>query len=416
MPIYVYAAREASGKLVTGEVDTTTRYEALSHLYARGFTVVEISEERPDSAAGAKLTLLKTLPPVRANRGVRLERITLTEKAIFCRQLSISVSSGISLREALETIMTDQDNVAFKAVLKRVLQGLDDGMPFSQAIGREYRVFDRLFVALVRAAEESGSMTATLVYLAQALEKTDRLARKVRSIMAYPMFIAGFFVIVTVIMTLFVLPRFQTIFSNFGGKLPLLTRVVLGANAFVVGHLLWILAGIVVLIAAVSIYVRTPAGRIHRDRLLLRMPVAGDLIRKISVARFCRNLGIMIRGGVPVTTAITIASEVLGNRAMEITLRQTHDRIVEGNDIASSLDRKAFPRLVVRMVGVGESSGRLPEVLDKVADLYEDQAEGSIMVATALFEPFIIIFFGCIILVLVMAIYLPVFTVASTAR
>jgi type IV pilus assembly protein PilC len=192
--------------------------------------------------------------------------------------------------------------------------------------------------------------------------------------------------------------------------------VVLGGNRFLVDHLLLILGGILALTVTLVLYVRTPAGRFQRDGFLLKLPVAGDLIRKISVARFCRNLGIMIRGGVPVTTAITIAAEVLGNRAMEETLRKTHDRIIEGNDIASSLDRKTFPRLVVRMVGVGESSGRLPEVLDKVADLYEDQIEGAIMVATALFEPIIIIFFGAIILVFVMAIYLPVFSVAGMAR
>lgn len=416
MPIYVYAARDVAGKLVTGEVETTTRYEALSHLYARGFTVVEIGEESPESAVAGSLSAVRRMQSVKAFAGWRFERITLTEKAVFCRQLSISVSSGIPLREALETIMSDQDNTAFRGVLLRILRGLDEGLPFSQAIGREGAVFDRLFVALIRAAEESGSMPSTLGYLATALEKSDRLARRVRSIMAYPIFIAGFFAIVTAIMTFFVMPRFQAIFADFGGRLPLLTRIVLGANTFIIDHLLWILAAILAVIAALMGYVRTPVGRAHRDSFLLKLPVVGQLIRKISVARFCRNLGIMIRGGVPVTTAITIAAEVLGNRAMEVTLRRTHDRIIEGNDIASSLDRKAFPRLVVRMVGVGESSGRLPEVLDKVADLYEDQAEGSIMVATALIEPLVIIFFGCIILVLVMAIYLPVFTVASAAR
>jgi type IV pilus assembly protein PilC len=412
MPIYRYSARDVKGKILKGNIESTSKYDALSQLYAGGLTVVEMD--------GAKHTAGPTgvveLPPVKATHGFLARKIALTEKAIFCRQLSISVSSGVSLREAVETIMTDQDNASFRVVLQRVLQGLDDGLPFSQAIGREGKVFDRLFIALIRAAEESGSMTETLGYLATALEKSDRLARKVRSIMAYPIFVGAFFVIVITIMTLFILPRFQEIFVNFGGKLPLLTRVVLEGNTFIINNLLYILTGLVAIIVTLVLYVRTPAGCLQRDGFLLKMPVVGDLIRKVSVARFCRNLGIMVRGGVPVTTAINIAAEVLGNRAMEITLRKTHDRIIEGNDIASSLDKKTFPRLVVRMVSVGESSGRLPEVLDKVADLYEDQVEGSIMVATALFEPFIIIFFGAIILVFVMAIYLPVFSVAGTAR
>ncbi len=413
MPFYRYSARDAKGASFKGDVEAQTRYEALSQLNARGLTVVEIEEV----GGGFVRAAISARPPaIKVSKGFRSGRVSLTEKAIFCRQLSISVSSGISLREAVETIMTDQDNASFQEVLARILQGLDDGMPFSHAISRESRVFDRLFIALIRAAEESGSMTETLEYLATALEKSDRLARKVRSILAYPMFIGAFFIIVIGIMTLFILPRFQDIFANFGSKLPLLTRVVLDGNKFIIHNLVYIMAGIVAVIVSLTIYVRTPAGRLQRDGFVLKLPLVGELIRKISVARFCRNLGIMIRGGVPVTTAITIAAEVLGNRAMEDTLRATHDRIIEGNDIASSLDKKTFPRLVVRMVGVGESSGRLPEVLDKVSDLYEDQIEGSIMVITALFEPFIIIFFGAIVLVFVMAIYLPVFSVAGTAR
>lgn len=410
MPVYNYSARDAAGNPVTGAVDAGSRHEALSQLYARGLAVMDMKEDQVLPVVGA------VIPPVQARKRWLGGKVSLTEKAVFCRQLSISVNSGIPLREAVETIMSDQDNAALREVLQRVVQRLDDGMPFSQAIMQEGKVFDRLFVALIRAAEEAGSMPETLGYLAAAIEKSDRLARKVRSLLAYPIFIAVFFVIVTAIMTLFVLPRFQDIFSNFGGKLPLLTRVVLGVNKFIIDHLVWIMAGILLVTAALITYLRTSVGRLQCDELLLKLPVVGDMIRKIAVARFARNLGIMIRGGVPVTTALTIASEVLGNRAMENTLRKTHDRILEGNDIASSLDRDAFPRLVVRMVGIGESSGRLPEVLDKVADLYEDQVEGAMMVATALFEPFVIIFFGCIILVLVMAIYLPVFTVAGTAR
>lgn len=416
MPVFNYSARDPRGQTTKGDIEASTKFEALSQLYSRGLTVVEVGEEHGDHLVGVKVGGTRDLTPVKPAKAWGGRKVSLTEKAIFCRQLSISVSSGIALREAIETIMSDQDNPTFRAVLQRSLQGLDEGMPFSQAIGRETGVFDRLFLALIRAAEESGSMTETLSYLATALEKSDKLARKVRSILAYPIFIGVFFVIVIVIMTLFILPRFQQVFAGFGGKLPLLTRVVLGGNQFIISHLPEILIGIVAIVMAIAIYVRTSVGRMQRDAFFLKWPVVGTLIRKIAVARFCRNLGIMLRGGVPVTTAITIAAEVLGNRAMEATLRRTHDRIVEGNDIASSLDPQAFPRLVVRMVGVGESSGRLPEVLDKVADLYEDQIEGSIMVATALFEPFIIIFFGCIILVFVMAIYLPVFTVAASAK
>lgn len=409
MPTYRYSAKDVSGKLVTGDFTATSRFEALSQLHTRGLTVMDISDDVAD--VRGRRDSRENLRP-----GLFCRPITISDKAVFCRQLSISVSAGVPLREALETIAIDLDNPTFRAVLNRVLKRLDDGMTLSQSISNEGKAFDRLFIALVKAAEESGSLTETLNYIAAAMEKADRLARKIKSIVAYPIFVACFFVLVSVIMTLFVLPKFQSIFGSFGSNLPKLTRIVFAANGFIIANSIWIFGGLFLLVIALMLYKRTPVGRLQMDGLVLRMPLVGDIIRKIAVARFCRNLGIMLNGGVPVSAAIEIAAEVLDNKALQNTLKMTRDRIMSGNDIASSLDRKTFPRLVVRMVGVGESSGRLPDVLGKVADMYEDQAEGSIMVATSLFEPIIIIVFGCMILVLVMAIYLPVFAAAGHVR
>jgi type IV pilus assembly protein PilC len=409
MPTYQYAAKDVTGRMVTGSFTAVSRFEALSQLHAKGLTVTDITDDEPvarargDSNSSSRTALFQ-------------RAISLSDRAVFCRQLSISVESGVPLREAFENIALDLDNPSFKLVLNRVMKRLDDGLTMSQAIVGEAKAFDRLFVALIKAAEESGSITETLNYLATSMEKADKLARKIKSIVAYPIFIGIFFIVISLIMTLFVLPKFQTAFATFGGKLPKLTQIVFSANAFIISHAALIFLGLAGIVIALVLYCRTVAGRKQRDAFLLRLPVVGDIIRKIAVARFCRNLGIMVRGGVPVTTAIEVAAEILGNKSMEATLKATRDRIMAGNDIASSLDRKTFPRLVIRMVSVGESSGRLPDVLAKVADLYEDQAEGSIMMATSLFEPVIIIVFGCMILVLVMAIYLPVFTAAGTMR
>jgi len=410
MPEFSYAARDTQGASQQGTVLAASRFAALTELHARGLTVLAM-EEALDARPG-KLTLGR----VKTGRRPLFGTIKLTEKAVFCRQLSISVNSGIPLREALESIMEDTDNLVFRRLLERVLRRIEEGQTFSGAIQGEEKVFDRLFVALIRSAEESGSMAEILNYLAASLEKSDRLARKIRSIIAYPVFVAGFFVLVSVIMTVFVLPRFQTIFQSYGSNLPRLTLVVFAINRFLVHYGHWVLLGVLVAAALLTAYVRTPDGRLLADAAVLRIPLLGACIRKLSVARFCRNLGIMIRGGVPVTTALGIAAEVLGNKAMEATLKNTYNRIVAGNNIASSLDPRVFPRLVVRMVSVGESSGRLPDVLEKVSDVYEDQVENTILMATALFEPVVIVIFGCIILVMVMAIYLPVFSVAAHAR
>lgn len=409
MPTYHYSAKDVTGRMVTGEYSASSRFEALSQLHGKGLTVTDISDDNPVAKTGKN-------DGVSTRMATFQRSISLSERSVFCRQLSISVESGVPLREAFENIAVDIDNPAFRNVLLRVMKRLDDGLTMSQAISGESKAFDRLFVALIKAAEESGSITETLKYLAVSMERADRLSRKIKSIVAYPIFIGFFFVVISLIMTLFVLPKFQSVFASFGGRLPKLTQVVFAINTFIVKNSPVIILLIVVAVVALILYCRTVTGRKQRDAFLLRMPVVGNIIRKIAVARFCRNLGIMVKGGVPVATAIEIAAEILGNKSMESTLKATRERIMAGNDIASSLDKKTFPRLVVRMVSVGESSGRLPDVLEKVADLYEDQAEGAIMMATSLFEPVIIIVFGCLILVLVMAIYLPVFTAAGTMR
>jgi type IV pilus assembly protein PilC len=409
MPDYRYSAKDSSGREVAGVYSSASRFEALSQLHDRGLTVTDISDE---GVGVGGLEVVKV--PVK--KGVSFGGISMAEKAIFCRQLSISVSAGIPLLESLESIAADLENGAFRRVLERVLKKLDDGAPFSQAIAGEPKVFDRLFVSLIRTAEEAGSLTETLNYLAISMEKNDRLARKIKSIMAYPMFIGGFFVLISGIMTVFVLPQFQDIFAGYGNNLPKLTRMVFAFNTFLIHNTLWIFLGIVATIVLGTMYAATPVGRLQIDGLVMRLPIFGDIVRKLAVSRFCRNFGIMMAGGVPVATAIEIAAEVLGNKVMEASMKSTRNKIMAGNSIASSLDKKVFPRLVARMVGVGESSGRLPEVLTKVADVYEDQVEGTIMVSISLLEPIIIAVFGGLILLLVMAIYLPVFSSAGSIR
>ena len=411
MPSYMYTARDAAGKSLRGTVSGRTRHEALASLHAEGHTVVTL-EGVVDDAGGKGAAA----PPRLARGHFGLGRINITEKAVFCRQLSISVSSGIPLREALESIMEDLDNPTFKKLLKRVIERLDRGDTFSQAITGLEQGFDRMFVALIRAAEESGGMPKTLDYLSGSLEKSDRLVRRIRSVTAYPMFVGGFFLVAASIMTIFVLPRFQQVFAGFNAKLPLLTRVVLGVNAFILQNILYFFAAMASFIALFIVYGRSPAGRLRIDGWKLRVPFFGQCIRKLAVSRFCRNLGMMVVGGVPVAAALDVTVDLLGNKVLEASLQASRAKIMSGVSIAQSLDRNVFPRLVVRMVGVGESAGRLPEVLEKVSDVYDDQVEGSILLAMSLLEPVVICVFGVVILVLVLAIYMPVFTVAGNVR
>jgi len=295
-----------------------------------------------------------------------------------------------------------------------VITEIREGASFSKALRAYERVFGRLFVALMRAAEEAGSMAQTLSYLAEAMERSERLARKIRSIIAYPIFICVFFSVVCVMMTLFVLPRFENIFSGFGAELPAITRIVFGFNKALIHNLPLIALVLTGTIVGYTFYGKTQGGRARIDHAKLRLPFVGGLISKFSMARFCRNLSMMLTGGVPISTALEISADVCANLAIRRSLLQARDEIIAGSEISTSIARqRVFPRVVVRMIKVGESSGKLPEVLEKVASVYENQMESSITLATSLLEPVIICLFGVVITCLVLAIYVPVFSVST---
>jgi type IV pilus assembly protein PilC len=222
---------------------------------------------------------------------------------------------------------------------------------------------------------------------------------------------------VVFIVTIFILPKFESIFLSFGAKLPTITRVIFSLNRFFVGNIIWFLLSIAAFVTAFIFYYRTPGGRYNIDALKLRLPVFGLLVKKYTIARLCRVLSIMMQGGVPIETAIGISSSACGNKVLERSLEHVRREVITGSGIAASLrNDDNFPHLVLRMIGVGESSARLPEVLGKVSDMYEDQVEGSAMVLTSLFEPVVIIVFGGVVLLLVLAIYLPIFSSAMGMR
>jgi type IV pilus assembly protein PilC len=416
MPVFGYTVKTEDGRVMQASMEASSRQEALSLIRSQtAGVVVALAETAGPRALSGRDTPAPSR--VRARPRLRSGGIRPRDLAVFFRQLAISVNAGVSLRDSIESITADLEHAAFRLVLLRVGDRLHDGRSFSQSLAAEGRVFPPICVALIRTAEEAGSMGQTLDQLAASIEKNVALTRKIRSITAYPLFVAFFFAIVMVIMTFFILPQFQSVFGGWGAELPLLTRVVFRANKIVVGNAVPIFVILAAGVGGLVVWSRTAIGALWIDRFLLRLPLLGLSLKKLAIARFCKNLAIMIRGGVPIATAIEITAAVSGNKAVENALLGARDRILRGSDITTGLaDEGLFPRLLIRMVGVGESSGRLPEVLDRVAASYEDDVEGSVMTVTALFEPIIIVVFGAIVLTFVMAIYLPVFTVASHMR
>ncbi len=413
MKTFSYVAKDPSGNVLRSQLTAPDRSVALARLREKGFVVVDLVER--DSRAGPVAAPAKAKP--RAKWWKLGKAVTVSDKAVFCRQLAITVNAGMPLREALESIANDMDHPTFRSVLQDVVRRLHEGESFSEAIAKHPSHFNTLFVALVRSAEESGSLPETLEQLATYMERSEKLIKKIRSVTAYPMFIFVFFLIILVVMTVFVLPRFMQSFKGFNVQLPPLTRAVFGATEILLRHWIWIAMAVVVPVVALIVYRRTPTGRRRTDGWILKLPFFGVCVREFALARFARNLGIMLRGGVGVTTAMDITSAVTGNTVLVESLQKAKERIINGERIASSLAQDPeIPRLVIRMIGVGEESGRLPEVLEKIAGMYEEQVENRIVTATSLFEPVVICVFGGVVLVLVMAIYLPIFTVAQSVH
>ncbi len=424
MKKFNYTAKDADGKLVRDIIEAKERPNALSELHRKKLTVVSLMEiESPtslgdDSAKNKKdhfhikrphtdLTLTPKKPP-------RAKRVHLKDMAIFCRQLAISVNSGLSLREALEGIHEDMDVPALKSVLGNIIKKLHDGIPFSSAVASHPKVFSPIFIGMIRAAEEAGSLAETLDQLASYMESSDKLQRKIKSLMAYPAFVAGFFVIICLVMVLAIVPRFQEIFGDLDAELPAITKAVFAANQFVVSNFPYLVGVVLVLIAGFIFYKRTPSGKMRVARLKLKLPLSGDCLKRYIIARICRCLSIMLKSGVPISTALQIVSKIGDNLAIETAIIEAQEKIIAGSAVAAGLaGTNIFPALLIRMLGVGESAGKLPEVLNRVSDAYEDQVEATIVTSTALLEPIIITVFGVMVLILIVSIYLPVFSIAA---
>lgn len=416
MTPFSYLAKNTAGQVVRDTLDAESRFEALAELKQMGLTVVQLTT-KDDVPPPALTELEQDGENSRRARTMkfRLARhVPLADVSQFCRLLATSIGAGLPLRDAVETIAGDIDNPTMRRALEDIVDKLHSGMPFSETLARHPRIFTPVFVSLVMSAEHAGSMAQTLDQLASYLERSERLRREIRGLLAYPAFVVFFFLTICVVMTLFVVPRFQSVFDNFDAKLPRLTTVVFGVNQFILSNVMWFALGFGLIFCTAMVYAHSEVGARRIDAIKLKLPMFGNMIRKYSISRVSRNLAIMLKGGISVTSALEMTSGVAGNRILAEALMKSRERILTGSDIGGSLRRdENFPRLFVRMVSVGEGSGTLPDVVNKLAEVYEEQVESQIKMTTALLEPIVICTFGAIILLLVMAIYMPIFTVAS---
>ena len=431
MKKFNYTAKDSDGSLIRDIIEADSRQNALTNLRKRGLTVVGLMDAGtvvPGENESVRTTPDKnrfsnpfkrmsddlTLAP---KKTPQVKKIRLSEMSVFCRQLAVSVNSGLPLREALEGINEDMDQPSLKIILENIIKKLHDGISFSKAVASHPKVFSPVFIGMIQAAEEAGSLSETLNRLAGYMEASDKLRRKVKSMMAYPAFVAGFFVVICLVMMFAIVPRFEDIFGGLNAKLPALTRGVFGLNRFILHNSPIIVAFVVLLAGGYALFKRTPAGRWKIDQAKLKLPIIGTILKRYIIARICRCIAIMLKSGVPIATTLQIVSVIGNNKIIESAIIHGQTRIISGSSIADGLRETAiFPTLLIRMLRVGESAGQLPDVMDRVADVYEDQVESSIVAGTALLEPVIITVFGLMVLILVLSIYLPVFTVSTSIR
>jgi type IV pilus assembly protein PilC len=343
------------------------------------------------------------------------KKVTTKDLVVFTRQFATMIDAGLALVQCLDILSRQQSNKMFKEVLVSVKERVESGSTFAEALKKHPKIFDELFVNLVAAGEIGGILDTILNRLAAYLEKAHKLKKKVKGAMTYPVTVVGIAVVVIAVILVFVIPAFEKMFADFGGVLPLPTRVVIGISNFIQSWIFAILGGLFLGVFAFKRFYATPKGRALIDAYSLKLPVFGILLRKVAVAKFSRTLGTMISSGVPILDGLDIVAKTAGNKTVENAIMKVRKSISEGKTIAEPLEKTGvFPPMVCQMIAVGEQSGSIDGMLNKIADFYDDEVDDAVSNLTAMMEPMLMLFLGTTVGGLVIAMYLPIFKIAGT--
>jgi len=343
--------------------------------------------------------------------------ISSKDLLIFTRQLSTMIDAGLPLVQGLEILAGQIENARLRAVVTQVKEKIESGASFSEALKEHPKVFDTLFVQLCAAGEVGGILDTILDRLANYKEKAEKLARKVRGALVYPVVVLVIAIAVVIVLLWKVTPVFAKMFSDFGSELPGPTQFVVSLSEWMQKNIFYVFGAIVITVVGFIILSRWPRGRMFLDGVALKLPIFKPLITKVAVARFSRTLGTMISAGVPILNALDVTANTAGNKVIEKAIVDVRHEISEGKSIAGPLaNRKVFPSMVVQMIGVGEATGALDQMLTKIADFYDDEVDAAVGGLTALIEPLMMVVVGGIVGGFLIAMYLPVFSLVSVVQ
>ena len=416
MANYQYAAKDSRGKTVEGTIQANDRTEAVSQLREKDLIVLRVDEQskrfgrkqgegakkkRGGSSSGLSRSLFKAKPTA-----------SKTELTIFTRQLSTMISAGISLLESLEVLRDQAETPGMKACLEVLTSELRGGADLSTSMSKCPKVFNNLYVSMVRAGEASGQMDVILVRLAEYVEASEDLKREIKSAMTYPIISLVLVLGITAFLMIGVVPGFKEVFEGLGAELPGLTLAVLAISDWLVAKWYFAVAGIVAVLASYKFAKKTPQGELFFDHVALRLPVFGNLTRKVALARFSRTFATLIRSGVPILGTLDIVSATAGNRVVSDAVSASRESVRNGNMLSEPLSRtKVFPPMVVKMIAIGERSGALEQLLEKIAEFYDAQVKATIKSLTSLIEPILICFMGAIVGTVILAVFLPILNI-----
>ncbi len=399
MPVYIWKGTTSSGEKRKGEIEA--RDEQAAHLLLRRQKIT------PSKIRAKPKDLLE-------NVSFLQPKVTTKDIVIFTRQLSTMIDAGLPLIQALDILATQQENKTLKNILLDTKAEVESGSTFADALKKHPKQFDRLFCNMVAAGEVGGMLDDVLKRLANYMEKAQRLKSKVKGAMTYPAIVLAIAGLVLGVILIFVIPVFEKMFADFGSALPVPTQMVVNLSSFVKSYSLLMVGCFIIMVFLFKKYYSTNNGRHVVDRLVLKAPVFGPLLRKVAVAKLTRTLGTLIDSGVPIIETMSIAARTAGNKIVEDAIYKVRASISEGRTIAEPLHESGiFPAMVVQMISVGETTGALDQMLNKIADFYDEEVDTAVDALTSMIEPFMIVFLGGTVGSIIVAMYLPIFKMAG---
>lgn len=399
MPVYVWKGKNSYGEKRKGELDAPDQAAALAQVKRLRISNPVVKEKPKD---------------LFANISIFKPKVSGKDIVIFTRQLSTMINAGLPLVQGIEILEKQQSNPTFKTALGEIRQDVEAGSTLADSMRKKPKVFDNLFTNMIEAGETGGILDTILGRLATFMEKSMALKKKIKGAMTYPTICLAISLLILVIILVFVVPVFSKMFEDFGSSLPVPTQIVVNLSEFFKNNIMYIVMALFIVVMIIKKIYGTEKGRFSIDKGLLHAPVIGILLRKVAVAKFTRTLSTMLQSGVPILEALQVVAKTAGNKVIEKAVFRVGDSIAEGRPIAEPLEEcGVFPNMVVQMINVGETVGALDAMLEKIADFYDEEVDQAVENLTAMIEPFMMVFLGGMIGGLVVAMYLPIFKIAS---